>query len=392
MKKTLKLSLTAAAVCGASMFLLPSEAQAKKPGVLEGKPVVVDRLELRKFRFQVVPVIGMSLSQPFVHKGLVGAKVRFDFTDWIGVRGSFLYGAIDVESKLLKALNDGGLPLGLNNTDPTMATAEGPFRPVDQLDNPAPLRHDFQAGLTKLQLQASLDVAFTPFAGKLGLFSAVFTEYDIYIFGGVGFVNWARHYPNALSTVEQLNASGDPNFAIPNSTDPTLDNYCENGGGVPNSECLLNPVTADTGFRVGGSFGAGLHLFITEWLSINPEVHDIVVAHNDAGLNATIDDVPPQVANGGSGTDRVARHNVSFNLGFAFYLPPKAKRSRLEQKLRGKKQADAAAASGSMSIDASAGEDEPADDGGALPFEDAPADDMPPAEDEVVEDEVVLEG
>jgi outer membrane beta-barrel protein len=374
MKKTLKLSLTAAAICGAGMFLLPSEAQAKKPGVLEGKPIVVDRLELRKFRVQVVPVIGMSLSQPFVHKGLVGAKVRFDFTVWIGIRGSFLYGAIDVESKLLKALNDGGLPLGANSPDAMMATGEGPFRPTEQFDNPAPLRHDFQAGLTKLQLQASLDVAFTPFAGKLGLFSAVFTEYDIYIFGGIGFVNWARHYPDARSTVEQLNNSGNPDLVIPNSTDPNLDNYCENIGGVANSECLLNPVDADDGFRVGGSFGAGLHLFITDWLSINPEVHDIVVAHNDAGLNATIDDVPPTVQNGGgNGSDRVARHNVSFNLGFAFYLPPKAKRSRLEQKLRGKKQSAAAAAGGaSVGGDTSGGaaaeEEAPPEEGGSTDF------------------------
>ncbi len=332
-KKTLKLSLAAAGVCGVGMFLLPSEAQAKKPGVLEGKPVVVERLELRKFRAQITPMVGMSLSQPFVHKGFAGAKVRFDFTDWIGVRASFMYGVIDVESKLLKALNDGGLPVGINDPggDIEAATGFGPYRPIGELDNPAPLQHDFQAGLTKLQFTGSLDVAFTPFSGKLGLFSAIFTEYDIYIFGGLGFVNWTRHYPNAVSTSDQL--------GIPNSTNPDdpADNYCDEVGSMaPNSECLLNPVRADDGFRLGGSFGAGIHLFITDWMSINPEIHDIVVGHNDAGLNATIDDVPPVVDNSARG-DRVIRHNVSFNLGLTFYLPPKAKRSRLEQKLRKQK-------------------------------------------------------
>ena len=328
--KTLKLSLALAGVCGVGLFLLPSEALAKKPGVLEGKPVVVDRLELRKFRAQITPMIGMSLSQPFVHKGLVGANVRFDFTDWIGVRASFMYGVIDVESKLLKALNNGGLPLGVDNTDPDMVNGAGPYRPQSELDNPAPLQHDFEAGLTKLQLTASLDVAFTPFSGKLGMFSAIFTEYDIYIFGGVGFVNWTRHYPDAVSTSEQL--------GIMNATNTEAPGYCdEPGTGAPNIECLLHPVKPDTGFRVGGSFGAGLHLFITDWMSINPEIHDIVVGHNDAGLNATITDVPPRVNNTSSGGDRVVRHNVSFNLGLTFYLPPKAKRSRLEQKLRKQK-------------------------------------------------------
>jgi outer membrane beta-barrel protein len=382
MKKTLKLSLTAAAICGAGLFLLPSEALAKKPGVLEGKPVVVDRLELRKFRAQIVPMVGISLSQPFVHKGLVGAKVRFDFTDWIGIRGSFMYGAVDVEGKLLKALNDGGLPTGTADPMAMDVSAEGPYRPLSELDNPSALRHDFRAGLTKLQWQASLDLAFTPFAGKLGLFSAVFTEYDIYIFGGVGLVNWARHYPaGALGSTSTSDLLG-----IPNSTDPALDNYCEDLAGVPNSECLLHPVNPDTGVRVGGSFGAGLHLFLTDWMSLNPEVHDIVVGHNDAGLNATITDVPPVVSNGGGGgnaNDRVARHNVSFNLGFAFYLPPKAKRSRLEQKLRGKKQS-AAAASGGISVSTS--DDEP--DEVTEPESDAPPEeptDDVPTEDEILE-------
>jgi outer membrane beta-barrel protein len=328
--KTLKLSsrlslwlpLGAAMVCGAGLFLLPGEVHAKKPGVLEGKPIVVDRLELRKLRAQITPMVGMSLSQPFVHKCFAGATLRFDFTDWIGVRASFMYGVIDVESKLLKALNDGGLPVGVNNAE--NPTDLGPIRPNSELNNPAPLRHDFQAGLTKLQFTGSLDLAFTPFSGKLGLFSAIFTEYDIYIFGGVGFVNWTRHYPNVTSTSQALGIDDNPDS-------PT---YCRDPmSNASNSDCLLNPVNPDAGFRIGGSFGAGVHLFITDWLSINPEIHDIVVGHNDAGLNATIDDVPPRVDNG----DRVVRHNVTFNLGLTFYLPPKAKRSRLEQKLRKKK-------------------------------------------------------
>lgn len=325
-----KASLLAAGGLACGLFLHAGEAQAKKPGVLEGKPVVVDRLELRKLRFQITPQIGMSLSQPFVHKGMAGAKLRFDFTDWLGVRASFMYGVLDIDSSLLTALNEGGLPVGTADSTGTLTADEagqGPYRPNGQLDNPAPLIHDFQAGLTKVQFTGSVDLAFTPFSGKLGLFSAIFTEYDIYIFGGLGFVNWARHYPDVQSTTEVFGLE----------TDPNAPGFCQDpaNGNATNSECLLHPVTADDGFRLGGSFGAGVHLFITDWMSLNPEIHDIVVGHNDAGQNATIDDVPPQVENS-AGRDRVARHNVTFNLGLTFYVPPKAKRSRLEQKLRKK--------------------------------------------------------
>lgn len=328
MTRNLKLFAVSASLF-AGALLLPSVAHAKKPGVLEGKPIVVDKLEHRKFRFQVTPQAAMSLSQPFVHKGLVGGKLRFDFTDWIGVRAMFQYGAINLDSKLLKSLNDGGLPEALNPGDEGYnGTLSGcvdglPCRDVNELDNPAPLLNDFQAGLTRLQWQTSVDVAFTPFAGKLGMFSSIFTEYDLYVFGGLGLTSWERAYPDANSTTDIYTAAG----AI-TSTDPNSDEYCDvtGAGAGENVECILHPAQAQDGIKVGGSFGAGLHLFITDWVSINLEVQDIVIRHNVGGLNATIRDVPPTIDN----DDRTIVHNASFSIGPTFYFPPKPKRSKLK--------------------------------------------------------------
>jgi outer membrane beta-barrel protein len=346
-------------------MLLPSTAHAKKPGVLEGKPIVVERIELRKLRFSFTPMVGMTLSQPYVHKGFAGGKLRFDITDWIGVRGGFSYGVLDVDAKLLKAINGGGLPEGVE-----AAGRAEPVRPNSELDNPAPLLHDFRAGLTKLQWQASADLAFTPFAGKLGIFQSIFTEYDIYIFGGVGITSWAKHYPNK-STSEILGLNTDPNNEF----------YCREGGtGPQNGECLLHPVKAEEGVKVGGSFGGGLHLFITDWVSINPEIHDIVVSQNIAGLNATITDVPPVVDN----TDRVAVHNVTFNLGVTFYFPPRAKRSSIKPPTKAKAEGEASGGGGDggISVGGSVG-----GEAGAPPAEE-PA---PPAEEPAAEGEEDLE-
>ncbi|MFO0633819.1 MAG: hypothetical protein U0168_13300 [Nannocystaceae bacterium] len=47
---------------------------------------------------------------------------------------------------------------------------------------------------------------------------------------------------------------------------------------MQNQECLLHPVKADKGVKVGGSFGAGLNLFLTDWVSLNLEIQDIVTA------------------------------------------------------------------------------------------------------------------
>jgi outer membrane beta-barrel protein len=342
MNKKFQITVVAAALCGVGL-LAPRTAEAKKPGVLEGKPVVATPLLLRKFRFQISPQVGMSLNQPFIHKGFVGAGVRVDFTEWIGVRGHFNYGIIDVDSRLQKALLDGGLPQGETGADPT--APDLPVRPNGELDNPAPLLHDFQAGLTKLQWTSSIDLAFTPFAGKLGLFSSIFTEYDIYIFGGVGLASYTRAFPDQLSTSEILGIENTDSPTDANGQpDPT---YCTApGAGAANAECVLHPVKADEGVRVGGSIGGGVHLFLTDWVSLNPEIQDVIVAQNDGGLNATIRDVPPVVNNaGGSDGDRTIRHNVTFNLGFTFYLPPKAKRGKLTKtRVRKGHDDDAAAA------------------------------------------------
>jgi outer membrane beta-barrel protein len=273
-------------------------------------------------------VVAMSLSQPFVHMGYVGGKATFHFADWIGLRAGFMYGIIPVESKLLRAINDGGLPVGRapGENDPSLAgenpcMGAAPCRNNDQLDNPAPLLHDFRAGLVRAQWQSSIDLVFTPFAGKLGIFSAIFTEYDIYVFGGLGLVGYNKHYDDAASTSELLGLQ---------TGNPMEQTYCQEGGGNQNSECLLHPVNPDTGVRVGGSFGGGLHLFITDWVSIDLEIQDIVVGVNLAGLNTTVRDVPPVVQNGrgDSETDRDVFHNVTFQVGPKFYFPPRAKRTK----------------------------------------------------------------
>lgn len=315
--------LTVVAALTAFGMWAPNSAHARKKGVLEGEPIVRKKLQLRKFRFQLTPFVAMSLSQPFVHMGYVGARVGVHFTDWVGLRAGFGYGVVKLDSKLLKAINNGGLPDGIAPGDPDMSVAGAapcpadsgaPCRPAGENDNPAPLQHDFRAGLTRAQWQSSLDVVFTPFSGKLGLFSAIFTEYDIYLFGGLGLVGWNKHYKNAKSTSELLNLDTNPKSAT----------FCQEAGGGQNQECLLHPVKADTGVKIGGSFGAGLNLFLADWVSLNLEFQDIVTRNNIAGLNTTVTDIPPQLTK----ADKDVFHNVTFQLGATFYMPFKAKRTK----------------------------------------------------------------
>jgi len=303
-----------AAPLTAATFLLPATVYAKRKSPLEGKPVVVRKLEHRKLRFTVTPMASISLSQPFVHMGYAGAKLQFYITDWIGVRGTFQYGVLPRDAKLNNALHsDGGLPEGIPPGEPGNTTA-APLRPSAEKDNPAPLRHDFDAGLTRNQWLGSADVVFTPFAGKLGLFSAIFTEYDIYLFGGLGLSGWNRHYPNQQSTSELLN----------------LSDTCVAEGSSINEECALHPVKPDTGVKLGPSFGGGIHIFMSDWASLNLEFQDIMSLNNITGLNSTTTDILEEGRVVVDNKDDNWNHNVTFQLGVKFYLPPKAKRSQLK--------------------------------------------------------------
>jgi hypothetical protein len=215
-----------AATLAAAVTLLPDTAQAKRKSPLEGKPVVVRKLELHKLRFGITPFVGMSLSQAFVHKGYAGARLHFDITDWIGLKGMFAYGVINKPAKLLRGLvgeseeGGGSLPVGIPAGTPENDTA-APVRDQDAFNNPAPLLHDFKAGLTRNNWLASLDVVFTPFSGKLGLFSGIFTEYDLYLFGGLGLSSFGRQYPGAKSTNELLGNL--------DTTDSKAASYCRSG-------------------------------------------------------------------------------------------------------------------------------------------------------------------
>lgn len=308
----------------AAVTLLPDLAQAKRKSPLEGKPVVVRKLELHKLRFGITPFVGMSLSQAFVHKGYAGARLHFDFTDWIGVKGMFAYGVINKPAKLLRGLvgedengTNGSLPVGI--ADPANPTV--PVRSENDFNNPAPLLHDFKSGLTRNNWLASFDVVFTPFSGKLGLFSGIFTEYDLYLFGGLGLSNWGKQYGSAQSTTQLLGTL--------DTADSKAAGYCRPVGDATadiNRECFLHPVKADTGIKVGPSFGGGIHVFLADWASINVDVQDIMSLNNPAGLNSTTTDVPPVVDK----KDANWNHNVMMSLGVTFYLPPKAKRSVLK--------------------------------------------------------------
>jgi outer membrane beta-barrel protein len=155
-----------------SLLLLPCLAGAaeERRSPLEGQPAVRHRLELRKGRFEGGISTGVSLNRFLRHAILVGAKLEYHLTDWLGVGADFGYGI--------------GLDTGLS----------GEIKGKYDANEWSIVSKRF----SDIKLAGDVRATLTPFTGKLALFSKLFFNYDFYAFGGV-----------ALAMTENGGSAGD---------------------------------------------------------------------------------------------------------------------------------------------------------------------------------------
>jgi outer membrane beta-barrel protein len=135
-------------------------------------------------------------------------------------------------------------------------------------------------------------VQVTPFYGKIAFFSSLFVNYDLYLSGGIGLLNYVNCAGCSAATFK--NTPNDPN-----TQDPRI----------------------FAGLRPGGMIGVGAHIFFTEWFGLQVELRDYITKANPGGgdanadRNLTLDDEGPQ-------------NNLFFGVGVTFMLPPSAKQTR----------------------------------------------------------------
>jgi outer membrane beta-barrel protein len=240
-----------------------AEAHAAKgdEDPLAGQPAVRHRRQLREHRFEIGPAFGFTLGRSYRHAFMVGAKLQYHITDYLAVGGEFQYG-----------VNwDAGL---VGEIEQTYARDEAEF---DTLRN----------RLSDVQMAGDVRLVFTPFSGKLALFSALFMAYDFYVFGGFGM------------------------GMLANGTDEE---------GVDE---------ANEGFRPGVAWGVGVHLFANDFVAIGIELKDLIFEDNETGgdltrgLSEADPDDPP--FGPATGDDRSFVNHFFVGLNVTFLLPTEAK-------------------------------------------------------------------
>jgi outer membrane beta-barrel protein len=259
--------------------LLPeSAARAERRNPLEGQPAVRRRLQLRKLRFEVTPQFVTSINQDYKHAFGPGINLQFHLTDWlaIGVQGVYtLNSNTGLEDKVRAAL-------------PTTA--------YNSYSGPQPNLQIHDEHVMGIQAIFSAYAQITPFYGKIAFFSALFVNYDLYVNGGIGFVDYTSKCCSAVNT------TGKPNSSV-GADDPNTQNGHFDG------------------LKIGGQIGVGAHIYFNEWFGLQMELRDYIVGANPGGLDTNGDRKL-------NSADEGAQNNIFFGVGLTFMLPPSARQTR----------------------------------------------------------------
>jgi outer membrane beta-barrel protein len=249
-----------------SICALPLAAQAQRQSPLADAPAIRKRLELRSSRLELGAGAGATLNQDFFHSVFINVKLGFHITDWLSVSAFGSFAAANIDTGFKNNVVDSLKPPGMSTIP----------REPDQ--------GQATASINKISEILGAQIEATPFTGKYSLFGKIFAHYDLYAMGGVGALNLVASSSNAA----------------PACTDNGADRSC-----------------TVTGFKVGPTFGIGLHSYINQFLALNLELRDIFAPNNSAGRDVN-GDGRANNADIGWGNTFVASLNV------VLYLPSTA--------------------------------------------------------------------
>jgi outer membrane beta-barrel protein len=270
-----KLAAAAATFAGVACASAPASAQEiQLTGPLAGAPACRHCRLYRQGRVSLTPGMGATLLSEYERTYFLAAKLEYNLFDFLGIGAFVGYGLINDNTDL---------------TNKVQSTAPRNSRTATNLPPANGPSFDSQTGKMKLFLNPQ--VSFSPFRGKLAIFQKVFVDTDLYIHGGAAFVQ-----------VEERNDCGTPD--------------------KPCSDVTKGAFQTATRFAVAPTFGLGLTLYASNFISINIEYRAFPFSWNRGGFDSR--GAPPDAQfpdNKIDKEDRTFKFNQMVFLGAGFYLP-----------------------------------------------------------------------
>lgn len=215
--------LTGCLVALASVAMVPGDAwaQSDEPEYPEERPSPLDssrsvvrrKLLFRSTRFEVAPLVGFTLADPFNRNVIAGANLSFHLTNEFGIGAT-------VGASVLKPKT--GLRENIEST-------LGDVGQTDRLGSLA---------FTQTSFLASIEGSYVPLFGKMSVMNSAIVNYDLHLLFGVGLIG-----QGASTAVEGLQ----------------------------------NPASnAIGGAAVAPMLGFGMRYYVNDFVSINAELRDYV--------------------------------------------------------------------------------------------------------------------
>ena len=280
MKQGFKLALAAAALA-TGVVAAPQTANAQEiqiTGPLAGAPAVRKLRLYREGRAELAVGGGFTLLDEYQRTPFISGRLQYNIFDWLGVG---VFGGFSPAS----------LPTDL--TEKIDSTAPRNSRTAVNLPGTGGPKFEEQTG--KMGWMATPQVTFSPFRGKLALFQKLFVDTDLYVHGGVAFVG--------------VKERGD----------------CGGGGGQPACNTAAGFETADR-VAVAPSFGLGLTLYPSNFVSINFEYRAFPFSYNRGGFDSRGSGPDASFPdNKIDSEDRTFKFNQMMFVGVGFHLPTSPK-------------------------------------------------------------------
>ena len=264
-------------------------------GPLAGAPAVIGLRVYRAMRFQIQLHAAMSLQDEYSRAILPGGQLMFHPVDWLGIGVWGGFAAANIDSTLTDQI-----------------VAKGQTNAVNVLSLPNAKLFPEQIG--RMKWVAAPQLSFIPLRGKLGIFEKLFVDTDFYLFGGVAFVGLEERsnvdfaYARMCSDMTKTGGLAAAIRCVERTVDPAQ------GGSTRTSRVAIAP-----------TFGAGLSLYLADFLSMSIEWRGMPFPWNTSGTDESghpRGDFPDQSINE---SDRLSHFNHMLTLGFGFYLPTKPK-------------------------------------------------------------------
>jgi len=275
-------SVAAAGVLSAAGSADAQELQVTGP--LKGAPAVRGMRLYREGRFELDPTISFTLLDQYRRTILIGARLNYNITDWLGVGVWGAFGAISSSTYLTDQIDsvaprDALTATNVNHTGTFPNFGKAPF--ADQT--------------AKLSYVLAAQATFIPFRGKLAIFNKIFVDTDFYAAAGAALVG----------IQERTNCGG--------------------GGGQPSCADPTSFALAST-TKIAPTFGVGFTFYPGNWWSLGLEYRALPFSWNRGGFDSrgagTNGNFPDQKINS---QDDTFDFNQMITISAGFWFPTKPK-------------------------------------------------------------------